>query len=292
MTGTAVALVLIAAVAHASWNLLVRKSNVPELTNWFMAFLGGIIALPFAVFYLLTEAPSATGWVFIVGTIVFHIGYFFTLGKAYKHGDLSVVYPVARGLGLALIPVFGVLILSESVSLQAVAGILAIFLGVLVVGSSSGAGLRIWLSPRSLLADRGVAFAIATGLLIASYSNWDKRGVEYVEPLLYMFMVQLGGSLGVLPILRRSYSNSDFLKEFKSGWKIGLFGGLLQFTSYGLVLTAFRLAPVSYVGPFRELAIVFGVVFAALILKESVGKYRIIGATTIGVGALVVALSP
>ncbi|MDA0596788.1 MAG: SMR family transporter [Chloroflexi bacterium] len=292
MTGTAVVLVLIAAVAHASWNLLVRKSNVPELTNWFMAFLGGIIALPFAVFYLLTEAPPATGWVFIFGTIVLHIGYFFTLGKAYKHGDLSVVYPVARGLGLALIPVFGVLILSESVSLQAVAGILAIFLGVLVVGSSSGVGLRIWLSPRSLLADRGLAFAIATGLLIASYSNWDKRGVEYVEPLLYMFMVQLGGSLGVLPILRRSYSNPDFSKEFKSGWKIGVFGGLLQFTSYGLVLTAFRLAPVSYVGPFRELAIVFGVVFAALILKESVGKYRIIGATAIGVGALVVALSP
>ena len=291
MTATAVLLVLIAAVCHASWNLLVRKSNVPELTNWFMAFLGGIIALPFAVFYLLTNAPTITGWVFIVGTIVLHIGYFFTLGKAYKHGDLSVVYTVARGLGLALIPVFGVLILNESVSLQAGAGILAIFLGVLVVGSSSGTGLRIWLKPRSLIADRGVAFAVATGLLIASYSNWDKRGVEYVEPLLYMFMVQLGGSLGVLPILRRTYSNSDFSKELKSGWKIGAFGGLLQFTSYGLVLTTFKLAPVSYVGPFRELAIVFGVVFAALILKESVGKYRIIGATAIGIGALVVALS-
>ena len=292
MTATAVLLVLIAAVCHASWNLLVRKSNVPELTNWLMAFLGGIVALPFAVFYLLTDAPNITGWVFIVGTIVLHIGYFFTLGKAYKYGDLSVVYPVARGLGLALIPVFGVLILNESVSLQAVAGILAIFLGVLVVGASSASGLRIWLNPRSLLADRGVVFAVATGLLIASYSNWDKRGVEYVEPLLYMFMVQLGGSLGVLPILRRTYSNSDFSKELKSGWKTGVFGGLLQFTSYGLVLTAFKLAPVSYVGPFRELAIVFGVIFAALILKESVGKYRIIGATAIGIGALVVALAP
>ena len=105
-------------------------------------------------------------------------------------------------------------------------------------------------------------------------------------------MVQLGGSIGILPILRRTYSVTEFSHELKTGWKMGAFGGLLQFTSYGLVLTAFRLAPVSYVGPFRELAIVFGVVFAALILKESLGKNRIIGATAIGLGALVVALAP
>ncbi len=292
MTGTAVVLVLIAAICHASWNLLVRKSPFPELTNWFMAFSGAAIAFPFAVYYFLSESPSGTGWIFIFGTIVLHIGYFFTLGRAYKHGDLSVVYPIARGSGLALIPVIGILVLGEVVSIQAGIGILAIFGGVLVVGASSGEGLRIWLRPRTLLADRGVAFAIVTGILIASYSSWDKRGVEYVEPLLYMFMVQIGGSLGILPLLRRTYSTSDFSTEFKTRWKIGISGGLLQFASYGLVLTSFRLAPVSYVGPFRELAIVFGVILAAFVLKESVGKNRIIGAAAIGTGALIVALAP
>ena len=292
MTGTAVALVLIAALCHASWNLLVRRSPIPELANWFMAFLGGVLALPFAIYYLATDPPSATGWIFVLGTVILHIGYFFTLGRAYKHGDLSVVYPVARGLGLALIPVFGVLILNESVSTYAVLGIVAIFAGVIVVGASSPSGLKIWLRPKSLLADRGVAFAIATGLLIASYSNWDKRGVEYVAPLLYMFTVQLGGSLGILPLLRRTYTNKDFSNEFKRAWKNAIAGGALQFTSYGLVLTAFTLAPVSYVGPFRELAIVFGVLLAALVLKESVGRTRIAGATAIGFGALTVALAP
>jgi drug/metabolite transporter (DMT)-like permease len=292
MTGTAIVLVLIAALCHASWNLLVRKAPNPELTNWFMVFLGAMIAFPFALYLLIDEIPSSTGWIFIFGTIVLHIGYFFTLGRAYKHGDLSVVYPVARGLGLALIPVLGVLVLGEVVSIQATLGIAAIFLGVILVGATSSEGLRIWLKPRALLADRGVAFAIATGLLIASYSNWDKQGVEYVKPLLYMFMVQIGGSLGVLPILRRSFTFSDFSTEFRTRWKVAVVGGVLQFTSYGLVLTAFTLAPVSYVGPFRELAIVFGVVLAAFVLKESVGRNRIIGAVAIGVGAIVVALAP
>jgi drug/metabolite transporter (DMT)-like permease len=292
MTGTAVVLVLIAALCHASWNLLVRRAPVPELANWFMAFLGGVLALPFAIFYLITEPPSATGWIFVFGTIVLHIGYFFTLGRAYKHGDLSVVYPVARGLGLVLIPILGVLILGESVSMLGVLGIIAIFVGVIVVGSSSGGGLKMWLSPRTLLADKGVAFAVVTGLLIASYSNWDKRGVEYVEPLLYMFTVQLGGSLGILPILRRSYAVSQFASEFKVRWKIAIAGGVLQFTSYGLVLTAFTLAPVSYVGPFRELAIVFGVLLAVFILKESVGRMRLVGAGAIGIGAVIVAIAP
>ena len=97
MTGTAVVLVLIAAICHASWNLLVRKSPFPELTNFYMAFLGAVIAFPFAIYLFLTQAPSITGWVFIFGTIVLHIGYFFTLGRAYKHGDLSVVYPWLAG---------------------------------------------------------------------------------------------------------------------------------------------------------------------------------------------------
>ena len=291
MTNTAIVLVLIAALSHASWNLLVRRSLIPELANWFMAFLGGVIALPFAVFYLVTAPPSAIGWVFISGTVILHIAYFFTLGRAYKHGDMSVVYPIARGLGLVLIPIFGVLVLNESVSPIAALGIVSIFAGVIIVGASSPTGLKIWLHPKSFIADRGVAFAVITGLLIATYSNWDKRGVEYVAPLLYMFTVQLGGSLGVLPILRRSYSTKDFTAEFKRAWKISVAGGALQFTSYGLVLTAFTLAPVSYVGPFRELAIVFGVLLAALVLKESVGKTRIVGATAIGIGAVTVALA-
>ena len=292
MTGLAVVLVLISALFHASWNLLVRRSDSPELSNWMMASSGAILSAPIALYMFVTTPPDPVGWWFIAGTIALHIAYFFTLGRAYKHGDLSLVYPIARGLGLVLIPIVGVIVLEESVSPMAVIGIAAIFIGVVTIGSSSGKGLKIWLKPRSFLADKGVVFAVLTGVLIASYSTLDKRGVEHVEPIFYMFTLSLGGSLGILPILSRSYAKTDFVAEIKSRWKIGLLGGALQFLAYGLVLSAFKLSPVSYIGPFRELGIVFGVLMAVLILKERVTRNRALGAITIGSGAILVAIAP
>ena len=292
MTGLAVVLVLISAFAHASWNLMVRRSDSPELTNWVMLSSGAVLASPIALFLLITRPPDPTGWLFVAGTVALHIAYFFTLGRAYKHGDLSLVYPVARGLGLALIPVIGVTVLAETVSMLAATGIAVIFIGVVTTGSSSVGGLKIWLKPRSMLADRSVVFALLTGILIATYSTFDKRGVEHVEPIFYMFTLTLGGSLGVLVLIGRNYAKQDFTAEIRKHWKIGLAGGVLQFAAYALVLSAFRLSPVSYVGPFRELGIVFGVVMAVLILKESVTPSRAIGAGAIGSGAILVALAP
>jgi drug/metabolite transporter (DMT)-like permease len=95
-----------------------------------------------------------------------------------------------------------------------------------------------------------------------------------------------------LPILGISYSKSDFRTEIRKHWKLGLAGGAFQFLAYGLVLSAFRLSPVSYIGPFRELGIVFGVLLAVLILKESVTRNRALGAIGIGAGAILVAIAP
>ena len=292
MTGLAVALVLISAIAHASWNLMVRRSDKPELTNWMMATCGALLASPIAMYSFVTNTPDQAGWWFILGTVILHIAYFFTLGRAYKYGDLSLVYPIARGLGLVLIPVVGVTVLDESVSILAGFGIIAIFTGVVMVGSSSGTGFRAWLKPRSMFADRGVLFALITGILIAAYSTLDKRGVEYVEPIFYMFCLSLGGSVGVLPLIARSYASSEFIIEIRTRWKIGLLGGFCQFLAYTLVLSAFRLSPVSYIGPFRELAILCGVVLAVVVLKERVTRSRAAGAMAIGLGSLVVALAP
>jgi drug/metabolite transporter (DMT)-like permease len=271
---------------------MVRRSESPELTNWMMATTGALLASPIALYLLFTNPPDPVGWWFIAGTVALHIAYFFTLGRAYKHGDLSLVYPVARGLGLALIPIIGVTVLRETVSPLAALGILSIFIGVVMIGSSSGSGLRVWLKPKTLIADRGVVFALMTGVLIATYSTLDARGVNHVEPIFYMFTLTLGGSLGILPIIGRTYSKLEFATEIRTRWKIGLLGGAFQFLAYSLVLTAFRLSPVSYIGPFRELGIVFGVLMAALILKESVTRNRVIGAVAIGGGALIVALAP
>jgi drug/metabolite transporter (DMT)-like permease len=292
MTGAAVLLVVISAFAHASWNLLAKRASTPEVFTWWMAAASAVIMLPAAIVLLVIEAPPAIGWAFIGGTIGLHIFYFFTLGRAYRYGDLSIVYPVARGLGLMLIPLFGVLLLDESVSWMAGAGIALIFAGIVAVGASSGHGREGRLSPAALLRDRGVQFALMTGLIIGSYSVLDKRGVEHVTPVLYMFFLSAGGSTGMLAMISRSYEPAQFKAEFRRHWKAIITGGLLQFVAYALVLSALRLSPVSYVGPFRELAIGIGVLLGAVVLKERVTRGRAAGAALVVAGAVVIAMAP
>lgn len=292
MTGVAVLLVLISAVAHASWNLLAKRAGNPELANWWMATSGAVIMLPTAIVLFILDVPDATGWAFIGGTIGLHILYFFTLGRAYRYGDLSIVYPVARGLGLTLIPILGVTMLNESVTVQAMFGIGLIFFGIIVVGYSSRSKSGRTGGIRSVITDRGVMFAVATGVLIGSYSVLDKQGVEHVTPVLYMFFLTSGGSLGTLVLIHRGYSRAQFTGEMRTHWRTIITGGMLQFLAYALVLSALRISQVSYVGPFRELAIGIGVVMGALILKEQVTRSRAAGAGTVALGAITIALAP
>lgn len=292
MTGVAVLLVLISAFAHASWNLLAKRAGTPELANWWMATSGAVIMLPTAIVLLIIEAPSATGWAFIGGTIALHILYFFTLGRAYRYGDLSIVYPVARGLGLTLIPILGVFALDETVTVQASLGMGLILIGIIAVGLSSRTNDGSPGGVRGVLTDKGVMFAVATGVLIGSYSVLDKEGVKHVTPVLYMFFLTAGGSLGTLALIHRGYSRAQFKSEMRVHWRTLILGGMLQFLAYALVLSALRLSQVSYVGPFREIAIGIGVLLGALILKEHVTRGRAAGAGSVALGAVAIALAP
>jgi drug/metabolite transporter (DMT)-like permease len=292
MTGVAVLLVVISAFAHASWNLLAKRAGTPELANWWMATSAAVIMFPTAIVFLANDVPSTTGWAFIGGTIALHILYYFTLGRAYRYGELSIVYPVARGLGLTLIPVIGIGLLNETVSPLAGFGVGLILAGIVAIGLTSRSATGVRLSVRGVLTDRGVLFAIATGFLISSYSVLDSRGVEHVTPVLYMFFLTAGGSLGTLALIHRNYSRVQFKNEFRTYWRGIVAGGMLQFLAYALVLSALRFSQVSYVGPFRELSIGLGVVLGALVLKEHVTRGRMIGASSVLVGAAVIALAP
>ena len=292
MTVAAIVLVLISAVAHASWNLLAKRATRPEVFTWWMTAAGSTVFLPVAVYYFVTEAPSAAGWGFIAATVALHTVYFFTLGRAYKHSDLSLVYPIARGLGIALIPVLGIAALGEHMSWPAAVGAAFIVGGVLSVGVSGGPQGGMMRLLRGALNDVGARYAVATGLIIAGYSIIDKQGVQHVPPLLYMFCLSTGGGLGMLALIWRSYTPGDFAAEFRVHRKALVLGGVLQFVAYGLVLTALQLSPVSYVAPFREIGILVGVVLGFYILKERPDRTRITGAVLIAIGAALIALAP
>ena len=286
---------------------MVRRATRPAVTTGLMAVTSAILVLPLAIYFLIVDFPSGTGWWFILATIVLHIWYFATLGYAYNTGDLSIVYPVARGLGLAIIPILGVFVVGESMSWPAAVGAALIVTGLVFVAMSDIETATIKRTVRSwwMLVRRWRAvkrfrsqvrpawmLAILTGLVIGIYSVVDAQGVKHVQPALYMFFLQLGGGLGMMAIQSRIETRDAFIDEARRHWKILVVGGLLQFAAYTLVLTALTFSPVSYVGPFREISILVAVAYGAVVLKERVSPTRALGAICIAGGGVTIALAP
>ena len=286
---------------------MVRSATRPAVTTALMAVASAMLVVPLAIFLLITDMPGIIGWQFIVATIVLHIWYFATLGYAYNTGDLSIVYPVARGFGLAIIPILGVFVIGESMSWIAAIGAASIICGIICITISDietatlKHGFSTILSSvrtRSIGGDFKPAIrpawllAMLTGLVIGIYSVVDAQGVKHVEPALYMFFLQLGGGLGMMAIQSRIESSSAFVDEARRHWKIIIVGGLLQFLAYTLVLTALTFSPVSYVGPFREVSILLAVGYGAFVLKERVTIVRALGAVFIASGGIAIALAP
>ena len=286
---------------------MVRRATRPAVTTALMAVTSAILVLPLAIYLLIVDMPGLVGWGFIAATIALHIWYFATLGYAYNTGDLSIVYPVARGLGLAIIPILGVFVIGESMSWQAVVGAVSIVTGLAFITISDVDNATIKRTARSwllLLKNWRVIkrfrqlmrpawlLAILTGVVIGIYSVVDAQGVKHVQPALYMFFLQLGGGLGMMAIQSRLETREAFIDEARRHWKILVVGGLLQFAAYTLVLTALTFSPVSYVGPLREISILVAVGYGAIVLKERVTITRAVGAVFIASGGAAIAFAP
>ena len=291
MTGTTIALILLSAFAHASWNFLLKRANDAEVFTWWMAVCINVILLPLAVVLFWTNPPESEGWIFVAATWILHLGYFFTLSRAYRNGDLSLVYPVARGTGLILIPVSGVLLLGETMSALAVIGVVGVASGIFLLSWWGRLG-SIISNPLSLPRAPGMAYALTTGLIIAGYSIIDKQGVQHVTPLLYMYLMTTSATFGLLPFITRGRSRAVFLNEWRNNARAIVAGGMLQFAAYGMILTALTVSRVSYVGPFREVGLLIGVGLGLFVLKEPFPGGRIFGATLIAIGAIAIAIAP
>ena len=147
-------------------------------------------------------------------------------------------------------------------------------------------------NPLGLLKNSGIRYAILTGLTITIYTLVDKRGVEYVQPFLYMYLITLGATIGLTPYVLCRHSLMSIRQEWrKNAWPV-LASGLLVFLAYGLVLTAFSLSKVGYVAPAREVGIVAGVLMGVFLLKEQFGFGRLLGSSFIVSGLVLIALSP
>lgn len=291
MTTTAILLVLLSALAHASWNFLTKRAHEPEVFTWWATATSNAIFLPLAIVLLVRDRPDPIGWAFVAATWCLHVVYFVTLSRGYAHTDLSLVYPVARGLGVMLIPLLGVLWLGEHMSSYAVLGVALIVVGLFTL-TWWGQMRAILHDPLRLLRDPGIRYALVTGCVIGTYSNVDKQGVSHVTPFLYMYLLQSAGTIGLFPFAAKRFPRRVFMREWRTHWQSILAGGALQYAAYGLVLTALTVAKVAYVGPFREIGVVFGVMLGTALLHEPFGRGRVFGASLIAAGAITIALAP
>ena len=232
MDGLSLVLVLLSAIAHSSWNLLLKQSDNKEVFVWGILAGGSVMLAPLggALFYYY---PIATpGYGLVIVSAVLQILYLVLLGRGYAQGDLSLVYPIARGIGPMLVPVLAVLMLGERIALPAIIGIAAIVIGIYVVSWWGRFG-EIWSNPLGLLKNRGIRYAILTGLTITIYTLVDKRGVEYVQPFLYMYLITLGATIGLTPYVLCRHSLMSIRQEWQKNARPVLASGLLVFLAYG-----------------------------------------------------------
>jgi len=278
----ALGLVIGAAVIHAGWNALAKRASDPLAFLWCAGALGTVLYLP-GVLYVLAPAGFPRPAVpFVIATILLHSVYFWTLARAYHSGDLSVVYPIARGLGVVLVPVLAYAIFDVRLSPAGLLGITLVVLGVFALHWRRG--------PRaiSLLAP-GTGWAAMTGLTIAGYSLVDKAGVARLHPLAYIGLMELGASLVLLPaILGR---REAVRREWQSNFSRVLAAAVLSPGAYLLVLFAFQLSKVAYVVAGREVSIVLSALIGSLWMREGHLGQRLAGAAVVAAGVVCVALA-
>ena len=280
----ALVLVLVAAVFHATWNLLAKRVGAGgAVFVWLFGLFSVLIYAPLALGVILLQAPhlGPAQLVFMFGSGALHLGYFVVLQRGYAVGDLSLVYPLARGTGPLLATVGAVILLSERPGAVAVSGILLITLGVFLLtrepGGFRGPGLGL-----------GVVYGLLTGVFIAAYTLWDKHAVSalLIPPLLQSWATTLVTVTLLTPLAVRHRKEAFSLWRARKPEVLGI--AVLSPLSYILVLTALVFTPVSYVAPAREISILIGVVMGTQLLAEGQAASRLLaaGAMVVGVAAL------
>lgn len=277
-------LVLCAAVAHAGWNLIAKRASGGLTFVWLCALTDiGVYAIPAAIQAALRAGElSWSGVGFMLGSGMLHAGYFNALQRGYEKGDLSLVYPLARGTGPLLSVIAAIVILGERASAPALAGaglIVAAILSLVRGARRAGAG-------------QAIALALITGAFTAAYTVWDAHAVTTLHQpvIVYFWGAEVVRTLVLSPLaLRRPR------QELAATWtanRRGILGfAVLAPLAYILVLIAFTKASVIFVAPAREVSIVFGVLLGANVLGEGRALQRALAGAAILAGIVLLAVA-
>ena len=277
MTVSVFSLVLLAAALHAIWNAVIKGTGdktiaigLVALGHMFLGLIGAAI-LPL---------PDIKVIPFIIASTLIHWGYYYGLTTAYKFGDLSLIYPIARGISPVIVTFFAFFWIDERLSWVEMGGVLLISSGILFLG------LRSLSNEKSIPA---LVFALTTGILIAAYSLTDGFGVRLTEnPLSYIVWLFIAEGFIVFYIFVRF--KVRLLKSSFSEIMLGFFAGVISTVAYGLALYAKSLAPLGIVTALRETSVIIATLIGVLWFKEKPIGYRIGAASIVFCGIIFLTL--
>lgn len=285
MSITAIALILAAAVAHASWNLLSKQAaeTGAAFFIWWFASVAAMVYAPVVAVAAIVSHPhlAAANWVFLAGTAALHTGYFLFLQFGYRHGDLSVAYPIGRGSGALLAAVAGIVLLGERPGTIALIGIAAIIAGVVIIGLPGAAA-----APKPT----AIAFALTTGVFIAGYTLWDKYAVAVLRtpPVFQGYAGIAALTITFAPVVLRDRPRLAQVWRDFSRQVIG--AAILAPMAYMLILVALSFTAVSVVAPAREISVLFGILLGRRLLGEESTTRRLAAGAAIVTGIIIIAV--
>ncbi len=275
-----IALVALAAVAHATWNLAIKRTGASgAVFLWLTFLLGAVLFAPVGIASIVESGAAWLPLAVVSGGL--QVGYFFLLQHAYRQGDVSVVYPLARGTGPLLSVVFAIILLGERPGIHALVGAAVVITGVVVIGLAGSRGGAVHLP--------GVLWGLAVGVLIAVYTLWDSNAVINggMPPLGYYWAVVCAALLLTPAVVRR---RAAVLPTIRRHWLVVVIVGLLSPLAYVLILLAVQLAPVSVIAPAREVGVVLVSLAGWLWLREKHPVQRLVGAVVVLIGVALLAL--
>ncbi|OGO47264.1 MAG: hypothetical protein A2Z30_07560 [Chloroflexi bacterium RBG_16_64_43] len=286
MSPLSLALLLLSACVHVVAHVALKRArDRTALMWWFMAW-GTLLYLP--VVFLVRRPLLPETWLWIALSSVFEAGYFWSIAQAYRGGDLSTVYPLARGIAPMFLLIWSGLVLRERLTAWGIAGVALIAVGLYLANLSR---LGDWSEPWRALRRAAPRWALAAGFFTSLYTAVDKVGIRGVDPLLYTYLALATTTLWLTPLTLLRVGWQGLKGELRaSGWAAPL-AGLTSLAAYALVLYAMQLGtPAGYAGAVREVSVVLGAAIGVWVFRESGGPVRVVGAVLVAAGVAVIGL--
>jgi drug/metabolite transporter (DMT)-like permease len=284
-------LVLVSALLHALWNLQAKGSASPLAFMVGLQLVSAVVLAPLLLFVDFAEVPRAV-WAMLAATAVAHAFYQYWLAMSYRHGELSVVYPISRSTP-AFVPLVAVPLFGEPISPAGAAGIALVVFGMWLVQLDGRFRGRDLFAP-------GTGFAFLTLLATVAYSLADKRAMALLagagwsgplpRPVFYYVLLVLAPTPLLLLLARRSLAPAELRELVRGRPGTVASGAIAGFASYALILQALGASSVSYVVAARQMSVVFAVGLAALWLGERPARARWLGALATVAGVAAIAL--